>query len=466
MKKGILHARIPTFFALLFLLGGMFVTIAIVQRQVITTGRASQESVPKNIRITNVTDSSFSITFTTAAPAEAAVAVVTNTSQQTIIIDDRDKESGEQQKRTTHSITLTGLASHKTVTFELLVGSKKYDDNGKTFQATTGSELTTSPPQYIPVFGKILMPDNAPAIGALVYLSTEGSQLVSAHTNQRGEFLIPLNSLRTADFDNYVTLNSESVLTLNAVSSNLSSDIVILYKNAENTPPIILSNSYEFTSDFLPQEIPDQSLQEASLFSPSGNVEIFVPEDGEAFVDQQPLFQGGGAKSSQVQLLLQGASSLSESITTDINGSWSFRPPQQLIPGQYALRVSGRSQSGINQVATSSFTIYTPGSQIAQFSGPTSTPEPTQKASPTPTPLPTNTPTPTVFDAPTPTPTETPTPTLLPPTPTEIITITPTIPPTEPPPSKTPDVGFTQSGFLTIVSGFVILTGISLLFLF
>ena len=68
MKRSIFDRRIPTLFALAILVIGIVATSFLTSRSTQFTGFASLDEKPQNVRISNISDTSFTISYTSAKP--------------------------------------------------------------------------------------------------------------------------------------------------------------------------------------------------------------------------------------------------------------------------------------------------------------------------------------------------------------------------------------------------------------
>lgn len=83
-------------------------------------------------------------------------------------------------------------------------------------QVKTGVQITTPPPTQNPIFGKIILPDGAPGTDSIVVVKTGGAGQVSAVTDDKGEFIVPTNSIRDIKGLSYILLVNDSPITISA----------------------------------------------------------------------------------------------------------------------------------------------------------------------------------------------------------------------------------------------------------
>lgn len=466
MQQGIFHKRIPTVLALFILIAGLLITGALVQQGVFTTTRATPNEEPQNIQITNITNKSFTVVFTTLDPTIAAV-TVENANLQKVIYDIRNPEGN--QAFVSHFITISDLTPQTPYSFTILSNGKAYQENGKNFIATTaGGDLSPLPSPYS-LSGTILQPDGSPGDDVLVQATIPNAAGVSAITDSNGNYTIPTELIRNLSHDQIITLVPNTQIDLSAIRGNVSSKVSYQYQPGTKIPTISLSQNYSFIAG---QEEKTTATGSSLLAIPTGTkkspqIKITTPKTDQTFTDSRPQFKGTALPNTLVTLTIR-SDPLSVQVRTDPNGNWAYRPAVTLSPGAHTITVQAPDINGVLKTATSSFTVFASGSQIAESATPSATPKLTPTATPTlaPTAMPALSPSPTIL-VPTPTGVSTPTPTLIPstsplPTPT-VMAVTPTT--LTPPPNLPPTGNTTASIFLTTLSILFIVSGSALLFL-
>ena len=111
LKTRLMKIQIPTAVGLLVLLGALISGLIFFGDGTgVFAPRATAETTPKNIRITNVKDDSFTITFFTEKATSGFVKYGTEESKlNSQASDDRDQLSGTVGEFNLHHITLRGL---------------------------------------------------------------------------------------------------------------------------------------------------------------------------------------------------------------------------------------------------------------------------------------------------------------------------------------------------------------------
>lgn len=446
MRQGVLNKKIPTLLALFLLVGGIGLSIFFLNNTTSLTGEASPQDQPKNIRVSNITDTSFDVTYTTDESVVGTISYGTDPKNLSSIATDT-------QSSITHTITVTDLTPATTYYFTITSGTTEYRDNDNPFTVKTG--ITLPPPtDKQTISGVILGKDGTNAGGVLVYLTTNGAETLSTVTSSLGEFTIDASLLRTADLTSYVSLTENQILNLIGQTNTEQTAAVFLLKEGNPLPQLSLSQTYNFTTT-----VQNQTQQSTSASFPvlstdeKQEVEIDSPTSDETFTDLQPEFDGTALPRADVEIIIQSSQEIRATIQADQNGNWSYRPDEPLEPGEHTLTVRSRDENGILRILTRQFTVFAEGSQFTQPSVSPSQQSPTPtRAAPTLTPTAAALPSPTATAtggietiSPTPTATQTPTPTVQSPTLTPRPTVTPT--------------GSNSSSILAIMSLGIFLTG-------
>lgn len=420
------HKRIPTSAALAVLLLSIWVTSYLLQKGTIFVGRAAPDKIPREVFISNVTDSSFTVAFTTLDKTQGAVKLEGN--NEKIAFDDRNKNDPNSSFYS-HSITVKELSPNTSYQFFILSDGETFKNGDVDYSVKTGPKITSTPPNLTPISGKVVLPDGTPAQDTLVQIKIPNAQIASQLTGNDGGYKIKTSSLRTADLKSYINIAPTAEITLHFSRQNLDSDIKSIFSNSSNLPQAVLSYAYDFTGINQTQEETLPSKLNGGVSSLEGpEIRIVNPKSGTSFIDTRPLFQGVALPGKKVNITIE-SNPIRATVIADSSGLWSFRPPTSLAPGNHKLTIQTTDSFGIVKILTVNFTVFAQGTQIANA-------QPSPTKTPTPTLVPTKAPT--LTPAPLPSATIAPTSQT---TPTPIITIAPTIQPTSAPtgvPTLTP----------------------------
>lgn len=441
MKNQLLNIRVPTILGIGFVILGIVLTTIIVKSQTSLRSKASNSEEPQNVKITNVSDDSFTITYQTDAPTTGSVSYGKGKELGNTELEEPDKEKGGLFPKTIHSLTLKKLSPNTKYNLVIISGQNTFLNNGAPFEIVTAKEISFPSALQNILKGKIILPNGNPSNETLVFLNTENSQLLSTLVRENGEFNFFLKSLRSSDLTSYLKLDENTILKLLATNGPLKSTVLLSLNDVNSIPTITLSNDYDFTHRLV--LIPSKSTESKSLGFPvvttkptSSKPQILIPKKDQSFTDQKPQFSGTSLPNEKVQIIIRSNENIQTQVIADSNGNWIYRPPTNLSPGEHTITIITRDASGILTTIKQSFTVLA-------AEAPTSTP--TIK----PTSTPTLFPTPTPFPSPTIT---IPTPTFMPtyiPLPTSVsIETKGGLPPTGNPP-----ILLTIGGIITVISG-------------
>lgn len=222
-KKSLLQRQIPTILGLTLLAVAMIAGIVLLGRN---TGafspRAAPETTPQKIKITNITDSSFTVSFLTTERTAGFVRYGTEARKlSSQISDDRDQLSGSIGEYQTHHVTVRGLQPKTNYYFVLGTGNNaQFDNNGNPYEVET-AQRKGNPSAAQTIYGTITTNSGQAADGAIVYASIGGVGQMSSLVKNSGSWTIPLSNARTADGSSYADISEEDDVSI-FVQGNLS----------------------------------------------------------------------------------------------------------------------------------------------------------------------------------------------------------------------------------------------------
>src|SRR3989344_7644277 len=164
---------IPTVLGILVSLIGMGVGLWYLREPIKNVVLASPQDAPTQVYITNITDSSFVVSWLTDKATTGFIQYGEKTNSDFMVSDDRDQERGTVDNYFTHLVTVRDLKPSTAYNFRIGSASKLYDQKGQPYSVTTGLSLGSPPPADM-TYGQVLTPNGEPAEGAIVYLSLPG----------------------------------------------------------------------------------------------------------------------------------------------------------------------------------------------------------------------------------------------------------------------------------------------------
>lgn len=399
MKDRFWNKRIPTFLGVILIAIGLGVTTFLVKQGGLFSINASPSTQPENVRITNVTDTAFTISYQTSDAAFGVISYGNTPSLGQSGLDDRDQNSGNVTAHKIHNITVRNLSPDTKYYFSIISGKDTFLNNSAPYEITTGTQISQTPSNQDPVSGKIILPVGKAPTEGIIYLTADGSQVISTLVKDDGTFLLPLNSMRNSDFANFFGFSDTTILKLLAIGDGQSSNVVLSILQIKPVPTITLSSDYDFTTSTTKTASSSASTGNFPSFSSSqqdssgkGNPQILTPQKDQNFSDQQPEFKGTAPANETIDIVIHSDEQIKTTVKADSNGNWSYRPTSTLTPGNHTVTIVAKDVTGVVKTITQSFVVYASGSQVNGENG-----------SPTPTPILTNTPTPTLTTSPTPT---------------------------------------------------------------
>ena len=402
-------ATIPTILGMIVLLAGVFAGVFFLRSSQIFKIGASADTTPKDIRVTNITDSSVTISWTTDKETFGFVAWGDSQGNTNKIL----KNGDESQKIYSHFLSLTGLQPNTTYFYKINSDGNNFDNGGIPWQFTTGSSLNLSKNSIL-LSGNIISATGEPEKGALVYANIDGYTL-STQTSETGNFVFQLGNVRTLDLKNYAQIEMDS--TLIQISVVAPPDGVasaqIFPQSGNPIPTIIIGQVYDFRSSpannsgenpnislNLPESATQESKFNVDLPSSTPKPTTVILEslnEGEVITSQKPQFFGKGPSGESIEITVHSDEEISATVEIPNSGSWSYSVPDNLTPGDHSITISWIDTSGITRFLTRNFVVKAGEAPAftASESGSTNTPSPTASAVATPkaslTPSPTST---------------------------------------------------------------------------
>lgn len=401
--KNLFAKKIPTIIGLVLLVAGLGIAIFMVGGSTNTFfPKASPETAPQNIKVTNITDRSFTISFITDTETGAYIKYGSKSDQITArASDDREQTSGVPQNSTTHHITLRGL--NPSTTYYFLIGtgtSSVYSDNGKPYEVTTGPTLGGAP-EAVTAYGNVDTEAGRPATDSIVYMTTTNGAALSALVKTSGSWAIPLSTARTSDLKAY--LNPEagtpvSVLVQGAQRGKTASAQTTVKQTqpleklvlGSGAPPAASSTPPEASGGEMPPmpgdtagtpgaaDTPPESSGESAFSaaqlgtgtessvteSDTGTTTIKVltiPAAGTVLKETQPTIEGTAPANTELQIKIESDPVYNLATQADENGNWTVTPPADLATGEHTLTVSYTDENGQKQTLKRKFLVQANG---------------------------------------------------------------------------------------------------------
>lgn len=416
MKNNLLEKQIPTLLGIILIGVAVFFTARFTKNVTIFTGFAGPSQTPKEVRIANITDTSFTVSYHTDDSVIGSLQIGETTNPDLLILDDRDRKSSQSNSYRIHYFTVGELKPETRYYFSIISGQNTYQDSNTPFSIKTGPHIDVKSSNNTKIKGTIILPEGTSPTEAVIYLKGTNTQKISTFT-QNDTYSLDMIDIRSSDLLSKAVFSPDSKIEILIIAGTYQSQIQTTFSLVNNLPLVRLSNDYDFVQNSSPIVDPNAS-ESAELKFPSLSAkeasripQILSPKNEEAFSDQQPVFKGTAPPGESISVEIHSDEAIKTQVKSDASGSWSYRPPKALSPGEHTITIVTRDAKGILRTISRSFVVYAEGSS---FTDPSVSPiQPSSTPTSKPTLIPTKAPSPTVSTQPTPssTPTITPLPT-------------------------------------------------------
>lgn len=402
--------KIPTIIGIFILFVGVFAGVFLLRTTQIFRIGASATATPKDIRVSNLSDSSVTISWITGSAATDFLSWGKTQGN----LGNIENESGSNQKFFTHSVTLTGLTANTTYFYKINSEGTNFDNSGIPWQFATVNTLSGNQ-SVVPVSGSVISASGNVSKRAIVYINVNG-YLLSTLTSDSGNFVLQLGQIPSIDPAN--TLLQVSVEAPDGETATAQ----IYPQSANPIPPLVLGQVQDYRSlqptgsgqnPSANLSLPVNATTESKfdISTPSGtpkltSVIIESITEGETVTSTQPQFFGKGPAGETISVTIHSAQAVSGTVQIPKSGSWSYSPSTPLSAGAHSITISWTDATGILRTLTRGFVVQ--AGEVPAFtasnSGSTPTPTATAIATVLPTVTPTPTPTPTRTASPSATP--------------------------------------------------------------
>jgi len=407
--------RLPTILGLLLVLGAIAGGVVMIKNGPDFFLKASPTLTPSQIKVTNITDNSFTVSWLTEDKTSGFVKYGTEQNLSFTGADDRDQLSGKTDNFNTHHITLKNLKPTTAYFFKIGSGGKIFDSNGQPYQITTAKTAKTSPANDV-AYGTVVNQSGQAVEGAIVYLSLANASPASTLTKASGSWVIPLNLICSADLADWASYDKEASIEEIFIQAGAlgTATVVATTKNDSPMPKITLGQNFDFRkiAEITPEEEKiqmEKQATESSKFAleatPAASstptatadkeLKIINPGQNEKLNTQKPEILGTAPAGETLTITIQSTATYSGTVKVDSQGNWKWSPPANLEPGEHTITASYLDKNGQEQTVSHTFLVLASGTSEL----PSLTATPSGEATPSPTPTASPSPTPTATDA-------------------------------------------------------------------
>lgn len=405
MKKTFGQRQIPTLVGLAVLVLSLIAGIAFIGTGGgVFAPRAAPQTTPKNVKMTNVKDTGFTVSFITDEATTAFIKYGTEpNSLKSQASDDRDQLAGNVSQYTTHYITVRDLQPDTTYYYTLGTASTpKFDNNGQPFTLKT-AKRSGNPPNAKTIYGNVNTSAGSAAGGAIVYVSLEGAGELSSLTKDSGSWAIPLSSARTTDGSQYAVIDQGALMRISVQGTHATevATLDVVVSEAQPAPTITLGEGAALTGKTNPgianeasETGVEKSAQETSnavtsnenststTASPSSDLTTQNPidttgtrgttepvakivdlkdETPQVVETTQPVITGQAAPNTKLTIEIHSDTQITTTTTTDSNGNFTVdleSLKKQLEPGEHTITISYVDpNTGKTVTETKTFTV-------------------------------------------------------------------------------------------------------------
>jgi hypothetical protein len=365
--------QMPTIIGLILLLVTLYFGIFLVNHKTNTSSQASGSCEPINLQITNITNNSATISFTTSTECLSTISLSNRTLEDT------------RGKNKIHYFEINSLEESKVYTFSVISGGKNYSSNDFNFK--TAQKPSGQIPDSNLAWGRIYNPDQTLATEAIIYFSVPGASPLSALLTSSGDWNITLATSFNESLTDYFSSPSNTEENVIVINNNQTQTQVVCNTNHNNPVPDITIGQNNFSAPSPVVELPQASLLDKEYnFSDSTSLTISNPQNNETLSTKRPDFFGTAKPGSDLKIEVHSSVAVNDAVTTDEDGSWDWSPSQDLSPGEHTITITDESSNTISKkfivLAAESNTSFTASSSAT----------PTQKPTATPTSIPTSIP--------------------------------------------------------------------------
>lgn len=375
---------IPTILGILVTIGGLIVGVFLLNKPLRSLVGASPEETPTEVKVTNTADTSFVVSWITAKSTSGYLQYGEGEKPELVVSDDRDQEKGEIGNYFTHLVTVRGLKAATSYGFRIGSGKGLYDQQGQLYKVTTGVTLR-NPPQADVAYGQIVTSSGDPVDGALVYLTMPGTVIQAAITKPSGSWVIPISTARTVDLTSFAAYDTSTGQLGILVQAGALGTATVTTTTA-NTKPVPQMTLGQTTNLVAQEPTPTpatESKLSGSATETGETLVILTPKSGERVNSTQPEIMGKAPVGAEVTIVIHSTTQITQTVTADENGDWSYSVPAGLEPGTHTITITALV-NGVKKTVQKSFVVEAAGTSNAPAR--VATPSAVIKPTPKPTP--------------------------------------------------------------------------------
>lgn len=392
---------IPTLLGIMILTLATGLGVFLIRQSQSFSIKASVEIAPREVKITNLTDSSFSVSWITQEATQGFVSYKESSGDERVVLDDQEKGLTVKQPRFVHYVTLENLKSSTLYFFRINSRGVNFDRDGNPYEVTTAPAINLPLPTADTAHGMVIDGQGNPAKGTIVYLSLANTTPLSCLVGNDGSWVIPLSTARTNTLSSYSRYDREiQIEEIFVQGGNLGNATAILTTKIDSpAPTITLGENYDFRNTVTPTLTPAPFVPSGTSASDSGSafnnnqiptptvtstpsqannggfsslpqaspspigqkLTILNPDEGEKINTAKPEFIGTAPGGEILEIKVESETAYSGQVLVDEKGDWKWTPPANLPPGEHTITVTLKDKEGVSQKVVRNFTVYAAG---------------------------------------------------------------------------------------------------------
>ncbi len=372
--------KIPTILGLIFLIGGVFIGVISTNKNTNIVSKASGDCFPKNPQVTNITNSSVSISFFTESECLSSLLVNNQTVVNSVV--------SNNQKSKIHYFDISNLESATKYKYVVINNGKNYDES--LYQFTTAKKSNSPIPSSNLAWGKVFTPELKPANKVIVFINIPKASPLSALVTSSGNWNISLaNSFNESKTDRFVP-DENTVEEIIVIDQQKQATQISANTSQNNPTPDIILGQNQFLSPTIDSnvnsdiEVDVGSLPSIDPIPNSKELDILNPKDNESLSTKKPDFFGTGPSNSKIKIKVESPISYTGEVKTKDDGSWNWSPPKNLTPGEHTITATV-VENGIEKIISRKFIVLAADSPLSYSASPSATITTTPILTPTPT---------------------------------------------------------------------------------
>lgn len=403
MKK---EKRIPTILGLILLFGSVISGVILTNQKTNFNSNASGDCNPINPQITNITNTSFNVSFATSVDCLSNINVDNRTISDIRFVNTDQKEIESK----IHYFEVNNLKENTNYQFSFINNGKNFENQN--YKTQTAQKPSNSIPTSNLAWGRVFTSDLKPASDSIIYLNTSGSSPLSALVTSKGYWNISLATSFNDTKNNWFTPPANQDEYFIVISTDNQTTQITGNTSNNNPVPDIIIGQNQFSPKPVTNYGTEQSGYLNSVTPPltsDKNLTINNPKENEPLFTLKPDFFGSAPTSVTINIQVESANVIKDQTTSQTDGSWHWSPPQDLVPGEHTITITALNpKTNILETISRKFIVIASdnnnpafsASQSGSLNNPTSVPIliPTITPTSTPTIVPTLIPTLTPID--------------------------------------------------------------------